>query len=143
KGEKPKVKGKEVDQAMVDSLIHEHKCGISRFYAEMSQYRRAEMLCKGILLTSAGHEESVLVPSNGPTMLLEGTEVRFHTKYYGRNLTIMQALSDKFFETPMFGTGSKKPMILQRRRSTTCTDDDHCGHGWELALLDGEGSKTY
>jgi len=142
KGEKPKFKGKEVDQSIVDGLIHEHQCGLAKFYDQMGAYRRKELLCNGLWAKDKGGEEMILVPALGPTMLLEGTDVRFHTKYFGRNLTVQEALTEKFFGTPLFGTGSKKPFILQRRRSTTCVGDQ-CGHGWELAQMDGEGAKTF
>ncbi|CAE7314043.1 unnamed protein product [Symbiodinium natans] len=103
KGEKPKVKGEEVNQSMVDGLIKERQCGLAKFYDQMGDYRRKELLCNGVLATDTQGKETILVPANGPTMLLEGTEVRFHTKYFGRNLTVNEALTDKFFGTPLFG----------------------------------------
>jgi len=142
KGQVPKIKGKDVDQAYVDSLILKHQCALARFYSDMSDFRRKEKLCQGYKLTGK-NTAAVLVPANGPTMLLDGTDVYFHTKYFGRNLTMEQAMQDDFFGTPLFGTGPAKPFILQRRRSTTCLSTDSCGHGWELAMLDGEGAKTY
>lgn len=49
---------------------------------------------------------------------------------------------DAFFGTPSFGTKGAYPLVLMRRRTPTCFEEQ-CGHGWELSQMDGEGLKTF
>lgn len=147
---KPPQKGKKVyTQEDVDQTISEHKCQVAKFYHRMAEYRRRELLCKGFTVKDSaknGLEDMVFVPSPAGTIILDGTEHQLHTKYFGRNLSLTEALGDSFFATPNFGAGDKKPFYLQRRRSPTCfmkDGEEVCGHGWELSQIDGEGGKTY
>ncbi|CAJ1417510.1 unnamed protein product, partial [Effrenium voratum] len=141
-GNPPKQNGEEVTQFDVNNLIAQHKCQVARFYKEMGEFRRKELLCHGFAM-GRGRQELVFVPSPSATIILDGGEPHLHSKYYARNLSASQAFtSDAFFSTPNFGTGRRKPLVLQRSRSATC-EGSACGHGWELALVDGAGAKTY
>lgn len=149
-GNPPKKGENEVyTQEDVDAAIAEHKCGIAKFYKNMADFRRKELLCNGFSVEDSSTKKNklgpmVLVPSPSATIILDGTEHQLHSKYFARNLSLEEAFfGDAFFGTPSFGVGSRKPFVLQRRRNPTCLEEDECGHGWEFAQIDGEGAKTF
>lgn len=146
KGRVPKVDGEDLTQEGLESIIFENQCKIAKFYKDMGEFRRKELVCNGVEATSSKLEPSTqtFVPSAGPSWILDGSELHFLTKYHGIKMSGAEAISsDAFFGPPDLGRGSQKPFVLQRQRQLVCEGSDNCGYGWELDTVDGTGSRVF